>query len=283
MAHRAVLLKIKSLLPTLSGKEQEIGNFILADPKRASHMTIVELSSATGTADSTVFKFTKKLGYQGFRDFRTELLAEEYDPTISINENVSPDDAPLQVAQKVFHASAKSLDDTLSLLSANDLEAALALLMGAKRICFFGCGESGILAMDAYHKFVRSSIPCHVIADSHMQLSQAALMHEGDVAMVITHSGLTREMIEVARLAKECDAKVIVLTSYPSKKITQYADITFVSTSEETAYRSESLASRYPQLAIIDSLYTSLMFHLEGTGEALHKMRGAINLTKEED
>jgi len=61
------------------------------------------------------------------------------------------------------------------------------------------------------------------------------------------------------------------------------SDITFVSTSEETAYRSESLASRYPQLAIIDSLYTSLMFHLSDSGESLHKMRAAINLTKEED
>lgn len=283
MAHRAILLKINSLLPALSDKEKTIGDFILNNPKRASHMTIVEISSELGVADSTVFKFTKKLGYSGFRDFRTELLAEEYDPNISINEAVTENDTMLEVAQKVFRASEKSISDTLSMLSGDDLQAALELLLQAKRMSFFGCGESAVLAMDAYHKFMRSSIPCQTIMDSHIQLIQASLLGEGDVAFVITHSGLTREMIEIARLASEANAKVIVITSYPSKKITRYADITFVSTSEETAYRSESLASRYPQLAIIDSLYTSLMFHLSDSGESLHKMRAAINLTKEED
>ena len=282
MAHRTVLIKIKSLLPSLSTKEQAIGEFILEDPKRASRMTIVEISNELGVAESTVFKFTKRLGYKGFRDFRTDLLAEEYDPSISINESVSEDDSPLDVARKVFRSSAKSMEDTLALLSENDLGRALDLLASARRIAFFGCGESGILAQDAYHKLVRTSITCLLTVDSHMQLTQASLLGDGDVALVFTHSGLTREMIEVARLASEGGARVIVITSYPSKQISRHADVVFVSASEETAYRSESLASRYAQLAIIDSLYTALMFTVEGGAEALHRMRTAINLTKED-
>lgn len=282
MARNAVLLKIKSLMPSLSAKEKRVADFILSDPKSVSRMTIVEISSSLGIADSTVFKFTKKLGYRGYRDFRNNLLAEEFDPQISIHENVTPDDEPLAVAKKVFNSSAKSLTDTLAMLNEEDLEAALQLLMEASRISFYGCGESAVIALDAYQKFLRSPKICHCMMDSHMQIMQASLLKPGDVAIVISHTGVTHEMCVVAQLAKQCGAKVIAITSYPSQKISSFADITLVSTSEETGYRSESLACRYAQLAIIDSLYTAMMFRLPGTSESLRKIRDAITLVKED-
>lgn len=241
MARNTVLLKIKSLMPSLSTKEQSIANFVLEDPRFASRMTINEMAAQLGVADSTVFKFTKKLGYRGFRDFRTDLLAEEFDPQISIHENVTPEDAPIVVAQKIFHSSAKSLHDTLSLLNEHDLEQAIDFMLGASRISLYGCGESGVIALDAYQKFLRSPIPCHFVTDTHMQLMQAAQLTPDDCAIVISHTGATREMIEIARIAHEARARVILITSYPSQHISEYADVTFVSTSDETGYRPESL------------------------------------------
>lgn len=283
MARNTVLLKIKALSPSLSTKEQRIADFILDDPRFASRMTINEMAAQLGVADSTVFKFTKKLGYRGFRDFRTDLLAEEFDPQISIHENVTPADDPLTVAHKIIHSSAKSLNDTLALLKRDDLELALDFLIGSARISFYGCGESGVIAMDAYQKFLRSPIPCHFAMDSHMQLMQAALLTPDDCAVVITHTGATREMYAVAQLAHNAGARVILITSYPSQKISEFADITLVSTSDETRYRPESLSCRYAQLAIIDSLYTAMMFRLTDTSESLHKIREAINLIKDEN
>lgn len=282
MARNAVLLKIKSLMPSLSAKEKRVADFILNDPKTVSRMTIVEISSSLGIADSTVFKFTKKLGYRGYRDFRNNLLAEEFDPQISIHENVTPDDEPLDVAKKVFNSSAKSLTDTLAMLSGDDLETALELLMDAGSISFYGCGESAVIALDAYQKFLRSPKICHCVMDSHMQVMQASLVRPDDVAVVISHTGVTHEMCTAARLAKQRGARVIAITSYPSQKISRYADITLVSTSEETGYRSESLACRYAQLAIIDSLYTAMMFRLPGSSDSLSKIRNAISMIKED-
>lgn len=282
MARNTVLLKIKSLAPSLSAKERKIADFILEDPRLASRLTINELSSSLGIADSTVFKFTRKLGFRGFRDFRTSLLAEEFDPQVSIHENVSETDGPLTVAEKIIHSSAKSLTDTLSLLKESDLELALEYLAEAGTIAFYGCGESGVIALDAYQKFLRSPIEAHCVMDSHMQVMHASQLKEGDVAFVITHTGVTKEMYVVAQLAKEAGARVILITSYPSQRINEYADITFVSTSEETGYRPESLSCRYAMMAIIDSLYTAMMFRLPGTSESLRKIRNAIDMVKGE-
>lgn len=277
-----VLSRIKAVSPSLSTKEGQVADFILSDPRLVSRMTITDIASHLGVADSTVFKFTKRLGFHGFRDFRTSLLSEEFDPQISIHENINEHDTPLMVAQKIFHSSAKSLNDTLFLLKEEDLEQALDHLMGASRISFYGCGASGVIALDAYQKFLRSPIQCHCINDTHMQVMHAALLNEHDCAVVITHSGATKEMLNVAQLARRAGAKVLLITSYPSRRISKYADITFVSTSEETGYRPESLSCRYAQMAIIDTLYTTMMFRLTATSDSLRKIRNAIDLLKEE-
>lgn len=282
MLSNTVLLKIKSIFPSLSAKEQKVANFILDDPRLASRMTINDIASKLEVADSTVFKFTKRLGFKGFRDFRTSLLAEEFDPQISIHENIEEDDLPLVVAQKIIRSGTKSLNDTLALLGENDLEKALDYLMNAQRISFYGCGESGIIALDAYQKFLRSPIQCHCISDTHMQVMQASLLTEHDCAVVVTHTGATKEMLLVAQLAQKAGAKVLLITSYPAQEISHYADITFVSTSEETGYRPESLSCRYAQMAIIDTLYTAMMFRLKETSDSLYKIRAAIDQLKED-
>ncbi len=278
----AVLLKIKSLMPNLSAKEKKIGSFILDDPRTASRMTISEMSKTLGIADSTVFKFTRSLGYDGFRDFRNNLLSEEFDPEISIHENVRPEDGALDIAKKVFHSSASSLSDTLAMLREEDLETALDYLSSARVVSFYGCGESAVVALDAYQKFLRSPINCHFVMDAHMQLMHASRTQPDDCVFVVTHTGVTKEMLTIARMAKQVGAKVIVVTSYPNAKISEFADVTFVSTSEETGYRTESLASRYPQLAIIDSLYTTLMFRDPSSSDSLGKIRTVISTTKDE-
>ena len=76
MKKQSIKLKIKALYRDLSKKESAIADFILNDPKTASRMTISEIASELGFADSTIFQSTLKLGYKAFRDFRNDLLTE---------------------------------------------------------------------------------------------------------------------------------------------------------------------------------------------------------------
>ena len=101
-------------------------------------MTISEIASALGFADSTVFQFTRKLGYKGFRDFRNDLLTEEFDPEISIHENIKQGDNHLSMAQKVFDSSIQSLQNTCSLLNNENLEKAAKIIASSNRLSFFG-------------------------------------------------------------------------------------------------------------------------------------------------
>ncbi|WP_314784223.1 MurR/RpiR family transcriptional regulator [Olsenella uli] len=279
----AVLLKIKSSATTLTPKDQEIAQFILDNPIRASRMTIREMSNELGLADSTIFKFAKHLGYQGFRNFRDDLLADAFDPQVSIHENISADDDIAAITRSVFQSSIKSLEDTLRIQQQDTITRAVDILLSSERVSFHGCGESNAVAYDSYQKFLRSPLRSQFAQDFHLQLMQASLMGPNDCAVIISHTGLTKEMIRLAQIVKEAGARTIVITSYPSEYLVSYADVVLVSISDETGYRSESLSSRISQLVLVDTLYTALMFRMPKVPETLHKIRRAIATTKVEN
>lgn len=283
MERPSITLHIKALYHGLSKKETQIADFILSNPKKVSLMTINEIASALEIAPSTVFQFTRKLGYSGFRDFRNDLLTEEFDPAVSIHENVQTTDDALNIAHKVFASSVKSLQDTKSLLSLSALEQASSMLLDAQTVSFFGVGGSNVVAYDAYHKFLRTPVHVQYGTDVHIQRMQAALLSSEDCTVITTHTGLTKDTLDIARIARGAGAGIISITSYPSAPLMELSDVTFVSAAEETGYRSESLSSRIAQLTIIDSLFTIVMFHSEsGAIEPLRRIRRVIGPTKEE-
>ena len=69
------------------------------------------------------FNLQKKLGYNGFKDFKMAMLIQENDlSAISIHENIQKTDTELTMAQKVFESSISTLNDTKRLLQQKDLK-----------------------------------------------------------------------------------------------------------------------------------------------------------------
>lgn len=279
----SIRLKIKTLYKDLSPKEQAIADYILENPSKVSHSSISDLANELGMADSTFFQFTKKLGYNGFKDFKMAMLMQENDlSAISFHENIQQSDNELTMARKVFDSNLTTLTDTRKLLQEEDLKQAVQMIDSAKRLFFFGVGGSEIVAADAYHKFLRSPISVVHSADYHIQLMEAALLTPEDCALLISHTGKSKETIELAQVAKDCGAKVIVITSHAASPLAKLGDVVFISVSEEIVFRSEALASRISQLSIIDSLYVILMFiNRNKSQDSIAKVRRTISKIKE--
>ncbi|MDB1690589.1 MurR/RpiR family transcriptional regulator [Enterococcus casseliflavus] len=279
----SIRLQIKTLYKDLSLKEQAIADYILENPSKVSHSSISDLSNELGIADSTFFQFTKKLGYNGFKDFKMAMLMQENDfSAISIHENIQKSDNELTMAQKVFDSNMTTLTDTKNLLKEEDLKLAAAMINQSKRLFFFGVGGSEIVATDAYHKFLRSPIIVFHSSDYHIQLMEASLLTPDDCGIFISHTGKSRETIELAQVAKNNGAKIIVITSHAASPLAKLGDVVFISISEETEFRSEALASRIAQLSIMDSLYVILMFiNRDKAQQSIAKIRRSISKIKE--
>lgn len=271
------LLRLRSIYPSLTAAEQRAAGYILENPREIIHLSITELAEETQTAEATIFRLCKRLGYRGFQAFKIALASDLVDPVQNIHEDVQPGDDMLTIAQKVFHSNVQCLQETLKIQEKSALERAVELLTTARRVEFYGSGGSGAIALDAYHKFMRTGIWCQAHNDAHFQVMAASLLGPGDVAVGISHTGANRDVFEALKIAREAGAKTIGITNFMKSPLTTVTDICLFTSARETRFRSEAMSSRISQLAIIDALVVGVSLKRQQEALAsLQKIRQAI-------
>jgi RpiR family carbohydrate utilization transcriptional regulator len=273
--------KIRSYYGKLSEKEKKIATYILDHPGKIIHSTINEVAEDLRLADATVFRFCKRIGFKGYQAMKIALASEIMTPIQQIHEEISEQDDEKTVADKIFQSNIRTLENTLQILDGDAFRKAVQLILNANRLELYGTGGSTAIAMDACHKFLRSGIQAFVFSDSHFQLIAASQLTEKDVALVISHSGANKDTLRILQAARESGAKTIGITSYPKSPIGQGVDVALFTSSEETEYRSEALASRIAQLSLIDALFVNIMMHNKANAAiSLEKVRRAISQTR---
>lgn len=275
------LAHLRGMIPTLTSAEGRIADYILENSEQIIHLSITELAELAQTAEATIFRLCKRLGYDGYQAFKIALASDLVKPLQNIHQEITPEDSSLTIAAKVFHSNIEALQDTLNLVSEEALEQAIQALHAAERIEFYGLGGSAPIAMDAYHKFIRFGIPCIALTDPHLQVISARLLRGNAVVVGISHSGSNKDTVESLKIARKAGAITICLTNYPKSPITKESDISLVSSSKESHYRSEAMASRIAQLSIIDTLYVGVSMRRQDILlDNLQKIREVIALKR---
>lgn len=276
-ASTQVINRIKSYYRNMSDKEKRIADYILKDPNKIIHTTINQVSEDLGVADATVFRFCKTLGYKGYQALKIALASEIVSPIQDIHEKITEEDSEMDILQKVFQANVNAIQYTKDIQQEATFTKALEYIMNSRQIHFYGNGGSGITALDAQHKFMRSGLSSHAYTDTHIQLMAASQLTSQDVALFISHTGSNKDILEVIEVAKENNVPTIGITNFAKSPFSKLVDACLFTTSQETDYRSEALASRIAELSIIDALYVNYSLkYQEQAQHAQTKMRDAI-------
>lgn len=256
-------LRLNELMHSLTPKEQQVASFIIEYPAEVINMSIDELASACGTSTSSVVRLCKSANYSGYKELcrvlSTDLVLNQSE-TITYND-IRPGDSTESIINNVCMSNIKSIENTMSLINLQDLEQAINVIQKAKRVDFYGIGTSGNVAMDAYNKFMRINKVSMSSADPHNQILSASSLEKGDVAVLISYTGDTKDILETASIAQKTEATIISITRYSKNPLTERADICLYSSSSEPLVRSGAMGSRIGQLTIIDILYTSIVSH----------------------
>lgn len=275
------LNRLRSIIDSLKHAERRAAEYILQQPEEIIHLTISELAERCGASEATIFRLCRRLGFSGYQGMKISLARDLVEPLALIHEEITEGDSPWAVAQKVFQSTMRSLADTLKVLSPEDLERAAKAILQARRVEFYGVGGSGIVAMDAMHKFMRTGLQCAAYADPHLQVMSASLLGPSDVAVGISHSGSTKDTVQALEVARKAGATTVAITHKARSPIVKVADIVLYTTSAETGFRSEAMASRLSQLAIIDSLFVAVgLARKDATLASVQRVREAIALKR---
>lgn len=259
---KSVLVRFQEYEIKASGAERTVVRFILEHPKECSAYSIHQLAEHSFTSASTIVRLCKKTGFSGYKEFQKALIAEnsireEIDSKKSLD--IEKEDRQEELIAKVTYRNIVSLEKTRKLMDEEVLEQCTVLLEQSKSIRFFGIGASQLVAQDAYMKFLRSDKICFSHDDWDVQLLYAKNMTSKDVAVVISYSGLTKEMIQCAEMAKKKGASVIAITRFADSPLRRIADFNLYVAASELLLRSGAMSSRIAQLNVVDILYTAYL------------------------
>ncbi len=257
---KSALLRLRESRSNISATERSIATHLLEHPEDAMNMSIHALSEATFASPSTIIRLCHRLGFDGYKDFRRaltyELALRQPDDT-TLETEVTPTDTLDDIIEKITYKNIAALEDSKKLLDTETVAACVTLLDHANTILLFGMGASLCAARDAYLKFLRINKPCVINDDWHAQYLQANNATKNDVAILISYSGETAEVLQCMKRLVENGTPTIAITRCVPSSLSDLADYKLYTTASESTYRSGAMSSRISQLNIIDILYTA--------------------------
>ncbi len=248
-----VSLNIKMLYGEMGKAEKQIADWIFENPGKIISLSIVDLAEKCKCSEATIVRFSKRLGLSGYQELKISLAAEGGGSPISTG--ISAEDTPFEMYQKICEDIYLSFEKTKKSLDSASLAAACEKILSANKIVLFGLGNSASVATDASHKFLRAGLNAVAYSDNHMQVIAASHLEKNDVAIGISHSGSSKDIVDALRLAKAQGATTIAITNSGKSPILKVTDIPLFTSADETEYTILGLSSRLVQLAIINVLY----------------------------
>ena len=257
------LILLQEYSASASPAEQGLIRFILNAPETAANSNIKQLSSLSYTSQSTIVRLCTKIGFSGYREFRNVLYGElealkriirDDDPEISVSDSIG------DIASKVTMANIKSLEETLHLFDVETIDKCVSLIDGCRTLGLFGVGAGLVVARDAYMKMLRINKPCVFNDDWHNQRLQVQNLGKEDLAIVISYSGRTREVVDCTRILAKNNCPIIAITQNDASPVAQLSSYNIYIPSTEQVLRSGAMSSRMVQMNVIDVLYTAYAF-----------------------
>jgi RpiR family carbohydrate utilization transcriptional regulator len=275
---KALLLTIEAARDHLSRSEARVADIILTDPNRAVEMSIAAISEAADVSEPTVARFCKSLGFSGLKEFKLRLARSLGSGTPFVHQDVKPGDDAGAVISKMIDRASKAIASLRDDMDSTQLAKAARAIAEAGRLEFYGQGNSGIVALDAQHKFFRLGIPTAAYSDPHVHAMSAALLGPKDVVIAISASGRTLDLIRSVEIAKNAGVTVVGITTRGSP-LTKLCDVAITTDVEEDTDVYSPMLSRHVHLAIIDVL--SVLTALERGDSGVSNMARAKKSVRE--
>ncbi|WNC70468.1 MurR/RpiR family transcriptional regulator [Thalassotalea psychrophila] len=250
-----ILEKITNEFDSFSKSERKVAEVILASPATVIHASIAALAKQASISEPTVNRFCRRLDTKGYPDFKLHLAQSLANGTPYVNRHVDENDSAEEYTTKIFDSTLANLEMARKSLDTSLINRAVDVLTQANKISFFGLGASAVVAHDAQNKFFRFNVPVIYFDDVLMQRMSSINSSQGDVVVVISHTGRTKPLVEVAAIARENDAIVIGITD-ANTPLAKECNIVLSPTVSEDTDLYMPMASRIAQLTLIDILAT---------------------------
>ncbi|MBA2874526.1 MurR/RpiR family transcriptional regulator [Thermaerobacillus caldiproteolyticus] len=226
-------------LSSFSDLEYMIYNYVTTHADKVVLMRIRELAEATHVSPTTILRFCRKLGCDGFSEFKTKLklyLQETNHPFIT-----SAQDSLFEFFERTLKTDYEQTIQTVAKVIAE-----------AEHVIFVGAGSSGILAeygsryFSAFKKFsLHIKDPFFPIYGHYLRKS---------VSIVLSVSGETPHTLSQAHRLKEEGSIIISITNRKHCSLAQMSDYNIAYYVNMEFVEQANITTQIPVVYLLESL-----------------------------
>jgi RpiR family transcriptional regulator, carbohydrate utilization regulator len=283
LTHIGVFNNIRRAQSQLNPSMLRIANYVLKHPEAVKTFAIRELSLACDVSESTVTRFVRAIDVQSYQALKIgiaeALSSHSKNPNAtnepSVFEDIGPGDTSEQIVKKIVYRNVSTIEDTAARLDHKELAKAAEAIDKCDTLAFFAMGSSTPAAENAVMRFMRVGKRCVFFKDQGVQQISSATLNQSSIAIAISNSGRTVNIINSLQLAKKNGATTIAITSFQDSPLAQAADIVLLTTVNDAASGSgayqESMLAKTAQLLVTDSLYS--VFAVKHITRSIRKLK----------
>lgn len=185
--------KIEEVIISNNGARQAVGEFVLHEKDNLYKYTIDEIAEITYTSKATVVRFAKSLGYDGWKEFIKDFIAEVkyqsmHQGDVDVNAPFSENDTTEDIIQKIKTVQMESIQDTADIMNATMIDLATKYLINAKHIVIFGVSPNAYLGELFRRKLITIGKQIDIARSDETGIISRTMTPD-DCAIMISYSG----------------------------------------------------------------------------------------------
>ena len=265
---QAVIPLMESIYENFTPLEKTIADFFIKD-KEEQDLSSKHISKKLYVSEAALSRFSKKCGFQGYREFLFYYRQEREKANTQIQDNDST---------KVLGTYQELLNKTYSLMDVLKVERIVNLLSTKERIYVYGKGSSGLAAQEMKLRFMRLGVNIEAITDEHIMKMNMVLLNSNCLVIGISVSGASEEVISCLQAAKIQGAATVLMSARQDKRFQIFDEFLLIA-SKKYLENGKAISPQFPVLIMVDILYSKFLESDKSHREALHDF--TINMLHE--
>ena len=224
--------------------EKSIADYLMKNGFDVKNMSIQTLAHETFTSPSTITRFCKKLGLDGYKKFQI-LFYSEYEVYASqgagdANYPFSGSDSFEQIARKLAKLNHDTINKAMSGFDYNQFQRIVRRMSRADMINIFSVGTSATVAMEFQQKMLRFGKIVNLTMSSCFLPGYALAGSEHTVNLIISQSGENRDVVESLKLLKKKKRYCVGITVTPESTVARMCqEVILVDVQEQGSYEEK--------------------------------------------
>lgn len=259
------LLRIRGERDRMSAIERRIADFLLDNAHLLRDYSSQQLANALGISQSSVVKFSQKLGFKGYPDLKFsigESLARGADVAAApAAAGVAGGDPHAALADNLWQAKARAEQATRLLNPPARLDAIATAVRKARTVFVVGTGDDG----HAARAFATRLSMLGVLAVHHDDPALVPIATSsagsGDVLLVFAEHGERPALCHAARVFHERRGTVVAVGRHSANPLRAHADHTLLVSAHDGLPQVELLLYRAALQQLLDVLFLLLCEH----------------------